>query len=164
MGDPSVVVIDVGSYETKAGWANPEKDPPVVTPTAVRVRDAGGDEGRPSVSGETHRPVQRRVVRNWDEVEALWNYVLYDQLAWVAGEEGSVLVAEPLFNSRVSRATCGNRPDVIQWPERAHGTTFFSPSGSKEGGAISSCFPPPSFFPLRRRASKRRRSCLRRSM
>ena len=93
MGDP--LVLDCGSYETKAGFANPEREPVLVTPTAVRVRSPNSPEA------PIHHPVQRRVVRSWEEVEAIWHYILYEEMAWVAGEEGSVLLAEPLFHSRV---------------------------------------------------------------
>ena len=42
----------------------------------------------------------RRVV-DWDQLEAIYHDILYRQMRWVEGDEGAVLVTEPLFTSKV---------------------------------------------------------------
>jgi len=44
-------------------------------------------------------PVENGVIRDWDQVEALWHYILYEQLGWEKGNEGSVLISEKVLAS-----------------------------------------------------------------
>lgn len=92
-------VIDVGSCVIRAGSANPEEPPPVVTPACARdgasSRGAGGGLG-PSVAA-----LRRGSVASIDALEAVLEYALYDQLGWEYGDEGNVLLAEPLMTSKV---------------------------------------------------------------
>ena len=85
-------VIDVGSCVIRAGSANPEEPPPVVTPACARdgasSRGAGGGLG-PSVAA-----LRRGSVASIDALEAVLEYALYDQLGWEYGDEGNVLLAE----------------------------------------------------------------------
>jgi hypothetical protein len=96
-----------------------------VTPAAARL--AGGGDAAPLV-----RPIRRGVVQDWDALESIYHHIFYEQvrrthvsclrrverapercavslphpqLGWVMGEEGSVLVAEPLLTSK-ARARC----------------------------------------------------------
>ena len=87
-----VAVLDHGSDTIKAGHVHSnisaEADlPPLVTPTSVRVPDAGsratnGSTGN-GTSGESEdvggfkecRPIQRGNIVNWDQMEALWHYI-----------------------------------------------------------------------------------------
>eukprot|EP00240_Pyramimonas_obovata_P006831 CAMPEP_0118955042 /NCGR_PEP_ID=MMETSP1169-20130426/59358_1 /TAXON_ID=36882 /ORGANISM="Pyramimonas obovata, Strain CCMP722" /LENGTH=175 /DNA_ID=CAMNT_0006902809 /DNA_START=230 /DNA_END=753 /DNA_ORIENTATION=- len=102
MGD-AAVVIDYGSDTCKAGFAYPEQDPYVVTPTTVRIA-SGNSAG--AVNGEAEQfesPVQRGVVQNWDQLESLFHYLLYEKLGWEFDSEGSVLMCEPLFTPKEHR-------------------------------------------------------------
>jgi len=45
------------------------------------------------------RPVQNGVITDWDQMEALWHYILYEQLGWEKGNEGSVLITEKVLAS-----------------------------------------------------------------
>jgi actin-related protein len=79
-------------------------------------------------------PFQRGVVTNWDALECLYHHIFYEQaraasgcvsasqtlrrpaapqLGWKEGGEGGVLVAEPLFTTRVrkTRKRAGNASD-----------------------------------------------------
>jgi actin-related protein 7 len=93
IGD-NVVVIDHDDDFLRAGYCIPERDPQVVLPTAVR---------KPGAGSEILRPIARRRVRDWDQLEALYAHAFYRQLGWVEGDEGAVLVSEPLFTSRADR-------------------------------------------------------------
>ena len=46
--------------------------------------------------------LRRGSVASFDALEAVLEYVLYDQLGWEYGDEGNVLLAEPLMTSKVS--------------------------------------------------------------
>jgi hypothetical protein len=101
-----------------------------VTPSAVRL--ASGD-AVPS-DGEVLRPIRRGVVHDWDALESVYHHIFYEQarrgppaaharagarlthehspcaqLGWVMGEEGSVLVAEPLLTSKARETRCASR-------------------------------------------------------
>ena len=50
------------------------------------------------------RPIQRGEIVNWDVLESILHYALYDQLpSWVQGAEGSLLMIEPALTSRSDR-------------------------------------------------------------
>ena len=93
IGD-NVVVVDYDDDFFKAGYCIPERDPQVVLPTAVR---------RVGDGSETFRPIASRQVQDWDQLESLYAHAFYRQLGWVEGDEGAVLVSEPLFTSRADR-------------------------------------------------------------
>lgn len=93
IGD-NVVVVDYDDDFFKAGYCIPERDPQVVLPTAVR---------RPGEGAEIFRPIASRQVQDWDQLESLYAHAFYRQLGWVEGDEGAVLVSEPLFTSRADR-------------------------------------------------------------
>eukprot|EP00877_Chromochloris_zofingiensis_P003743 jgi/Chrzof1/1336/Cz10g03130.t1 len=106
----NTIVIDYGTETLKAGYANnvPSDDEPrIVTPTCVEVY-----QGRPangigsevaSTSGQIHCPVQAGHIVNFDELESLVYYAVYELLGWRFGEEGSMVIAEPLFTSKAER-------------------------------------------------------------
>ena len=90
------VVVDCGARTVKAGTAREapaSHEPCLEVPAAVRLAGGGGPA----------HPLAGGVVRDWDRLEAIWHYVFYDQLGWVQGEEGAVMVAESPFSSRASR-------------------------------------------------------------
>lgn len=47
-------------------------------------------------------PIVRGVVRDWDAMEDLLNYVLYTGLDWEEGNEGQILFTDPLCTPKVS--------------------------------------------------------------
>eukprot|EP00898_Chlorokybus_atmophyticus_P006776 jgi/Chlat1/709/Chrsp104S01204 len=93
--DPAV--LDSGSGVCKAGFASPE-GPPAVAATAAVRRAEGAEEDAAWVW-----PVQRGQVVAWGEAEALWRWALYEQLGWVEGEEGPLLLTEPALTSKYAR-------------------------------------------------------------
>ncbi len=116
----NTVALDLGSDTLKAGYAAnlPSNDEPrVVTPCCVEVRGSnaalpnGGTAGASSSDLEgaeaaaqlRRHPVRQGQIEDFDGVEALLHYVLYELLGWPRGDEGSVIVSEPLFTSRASR-------------------------------------------------------------
>ncbi|QDZ18294.1 actin-related protein [Chloropicon primus] len=123
MGDRTAI-LDHGSWSIKAGHAHSplsvESDLPLlVTPTRVRVYDvstkgkadavmeeaegggmAGGEEAEEG-KGEYAElgPIQDGVICDWDSMEVLWHYILYEQLGWEKGEEETVLISERVLSS-----------------------------------------------------------------
>ena len=70
--------------------------PPQVTPAAVTSSSAPA--GQPPI-----RPIQSGHIVDWEALESLLAYCLYDQLGWIEGAEGPALVVEPALSSRDDR-------------------------------------------------------------
>eukprot|EP01094_Clydonella_sp_ATCC50884_P026034 TRINITY_DN7015_c1_g1_i1.p1 TRINITY_DN7015_c1_g1~~TRINITY_DN7015_c1_g1_i1.p1 ORF type:complete len:431 (-),score=133.01 TRINITY_DN7015_c1_g1_i1:1535-2827(-) len=125
----SSVIIDVGSYSVKAGFAG-EDTPRVLVPTCVgtsmksRARDDAMDVSSfggaiatsrvidiglaslcyPLDGREIASPLQDGLVSDWEAVEALWGHVLHKQLQ-VSPKETPVMLVEPAHNTKKIRAT-----------------------------------------------------------
>ena len=91
IGDNVVVIANDDDFLT-AGYCIPERLPQVLLPTAVRT--PGGD---------ISRPIQGRQVIDWDQLETLYAHAFYKQLGWIVGDEGAVLMCEPMMTSRADR-------------------------------------------------------------
>ncbi|GLC34803.1 hypothetical protein PLESTB_001166200 [Pleodorina starrii] len=105
----SVAVLDYGSRWLKAGWAYnfpTEEEPRIMTPSAVHIDpDGAGDAAGSGSSSELHRPIRGGKITNWDEFESLAYYVLYELLGWELGNEGNIMLCEPLLTGRPDRET-----------------------------------------------------------
>jgi actin-related protein 7 len=69
----------------------------------IRVVEDGtsGDNNESVFEDVTVDPVVRGHIRNWDAMEDLLHYVLYDGLDWEEGNEGQILFTEPLCTPKV---------------------------------------------------------------
>ena len=64
------------------------------------------DNGPAEVSQYEKEVIGRRgKVEDLDGLEVIWNYLLYEMLGWIKGEEGNVLLSEQLGMSRVCQLT-----------------------------------------------------------
>ncbi|XP_049388726.1 actin-104-like [Solanum stenotomum] len=111
--DIQTLVIDCGSRMTKAGFAG-DDSPRAVFPsivgrphhTGVMVRQKAAYAGDQALSKRgvltLKHPIERGVVRNWDDMEELWHYTFYHELR-VAPEEHSILLTEAPFNPKANR-------------------------------------------------------------
>ncbi|KAI9202100.1 actin family [Polychytrium aggregatum] len=127
----SALVLDVGSSSTRVGFAG-EDTPKAVFPTVVGsiageagAADAqgdtimGGGDRAPATKkskrflGETEvycwrenmdirKPVSQGLVQNWDEYEAVWDYV-YSRRMRINPAEHPLLLSEPAWNPREDR-------------------------------------------------------------
>ena len=84
------------------------EEPRVVTPAAVEVlgpsQVQGGQQAAAArVPPGVRRPVRGGCVVDWDGLEALVHHALYDLLGWAVGDEGAVVLAEPLLTPRRDR-------------------------------------------------------------
>ncbi|CAI5965983.1 unnamed protein product [Closterium sp. NIES-64] len=102
--------MDCGSGTFKAGYANPDADPPVIIPN--RFVEAPGE--RPASNGASINEsgaaagrvvggVERGRVVDWGVMEDAWRYMLYEQMGWEEGGEGAVLLCEPILTPRADR-------------------------------------------------------------
>ncbi|KAG2446435.1 hypothetical protein HYH02_008427 [Chlamydomonas schloesseri] len=104
MGE-NVAVLDYGSRWIKAGWAYnfpTEDEPRIMTPTAVMIDPEQPDSG---AAPELVRPVKGGKIINWEAFESLAYYALYELLGWELGNEGNIMICEPLLTSRPDRET-----------------------------------------------------------
>lgn len=70
-------VLDNGTARTKASLAFVgDEEPRAVAPTAVRRK------GRSAACGmdALQHPMERKSVRNWDQMEAIWHHLFYDEV------------------------------------------------------------------------------------
>lgn len=57
--------------------------------------------GNDGVIGDIIHPIERGIIKDWDAMEDLWRYTFYTGLGWEPGNEGQLLVAEPLLTPKV---------------------------------------------------------------
>ncbi|KAJ5067390.1 actin [Anaeramoeba ignava] len=109
------LVIDNGSGMIKAGFAGDDA-PRAVFPTIVgRLRHEeimiGMDQNKSYVGDEAeykrgfstiNYPIEHGIVRNWEEMEKIWNHTFYNELK-VAPEEHPVLLTESILNPKRNR-------------------------------------------------------------
>jgi actin len=115
MGRTQAIVIDNGSSWTKAGFAGDDV-PRSVFPTVISPPDHSGEmpgmarkkayvgvNAQSKCSPSTLRyPIESGVVTNWDYMETLWHYTLYDELR-VTPEEHPMLLSEVPLNPAANR-------------------------------------------------------------
>ncbi|KAK9842049.1 hypothetical protein WJX81_005988 [Elliptochloris bilobata] len=107
----NVVVLDYGSQTFKAGLATNfpnAEEPRVVTPSAVELGSSGRGaldsvNDHAASASASQDVVDRGVVTHWEGFESMCYDILYRQLGWEQGDEGSLLVAEPLFTSKADQ-------------------------------------------------------------
>ncbi|GHP04013.1 proteinral RNA polymerase II transcription factor [Pycnococcus provasolii] len=106
-----VVVLDSGTDTVKAGFAGgglDEKEPVLTTPSRAHVYPPGtapaaGTAPGPQSGGVLACPLSRGAVDRWDVLEAIWHYCVFEQLGWIEGEEGGLMITCPLAWSRRDR-------------------------------------------------------------
>eukprot|EP00775_Hariotina_reticulata_P009584 gene9584-9747_t len=98
------VVVDLGSESIKAGYAvhvPSEQEPRIVTPSLVTIKSRSTTTGQ--IVSRTERVTDKGYILNFDCLESMLHYLLYEQLGWIKGEEGSILFVEPLFTGKSER-------------------------------------------------------------
>ncbi|OGM48820.1 hypothetical protein ABOM_003037 [Aspergillus bombycis] len=98
-GDVQGLVIDAGSFRTRAGFAGDDA-PRSVFRTVIGSRSVGDEaiqNNEPLVN-----PLQNSSVTNWDALEKLYRHAFYHELK-VATEEHPILLAESPFTSDADR-------------------------------------------------------------
>ena len=118
--DVAALVVDNGSYFCKAGFSGDEA-PRAVFPCLIgrpyheasmvgmyaKTRFVGDEaQAKRGVLTLTH-PIQRGIVVNWEDMEAVWHHTFYNEMC-VAPEEHPILLTEPPLNPKA------NREEMIQ--------------------------------------------------
>ncbi|KAL6072930.1 ATP binding [Balamuthia mandrillaris] len=114
--DSRPIVIDVGSYQSKAGFAG-EDDPHAIFPSVVgRHRQSSrvlvgmgkrehyvGDEALSKVGFlQLTLPIQRGFVTDWTDMENIWHHTMWNELR-CPPEEQPALLAETILSPTTQR-------------------------------------------------------------
>lgn len=59
--------------------------------------------GKGPRGGDVRQAMRENRVVDWEAMEAAWERALYEHLGWQEGEEGVVLLSEPIFTARADR-------------------------------------------------------------
>ncbi|GBG62074.1 hypothetical protein CBR_g28550 [Chara braunii] len=72
--------------------------------TADVAAVAGGAVGLSSLGSSVIYPIERGIIKNWEAMEDLWHHIFYsNKQFWEVGQEGQLLIAEPLFTPKAAR-------------------------------------------------------------
>ena len=101
----AAIVIDNGSGTCKAGFAG--KEVTTVFPTIIGKHKNETFIGLRRVQGcvanETFNyPIEQGIIKNWDEIEAIWQHIFDKKLA-IDTKEHAVLVTEAVWNLRKNK-------------------------------------------------------------
>jgi actin-related protein len=112
------IVIDNGTGYIKAGFAGDDKPSSVFSTTVGRPKNvfnyldlpagidknffAGKEAHNRRAVLKLRRPIEYSFVTNWDDMEAIWHHVFYNELL-VAPEEHPVLLTEAPLTPRANR-------------------------------------------------------------
>jgi len=110
-----IIVLDIGSGMSKFGFAGDGEPREPIRSIVGRPKMAGlmgnvlkkdvfiGDEAQAKRGILRIRyPVEHGVITNWDDIEKLWDHILFDQLN-VNTSEHPILMSETILNPRVNR-------------------------------------------------------------
>jgi actin-related protein len=113
--DTNVVVIDNGTGLIKAGLGGDDAPrsifPTVVGKPKVPSILVGLDQKDVYIGEEVREkkgvvkleyPIERAIIKDWENMERIWNYTMYQELHTIPEEQG-ILLTEPLLNPREHR-------------------------------------------------------------
>lgn len=99
MAETCTIVVDVGSSSVKAGYAGDDV-PCAIFPAvmqrcgpAVEYFEATGDVVGGEPNGSANHPICRGEVKDWDQMEKLWQRVM-DKIGLTSPDSASVLIVE----------------------------------------------------------------------
>ena len=112
--EPQALIIDNGSYMTKAGFGGDEA-PRTVFPTIVgrkqfyvksmpNEKDAYVGDEASAKSGvlKINNPIEHGIITNWEDIEKLWHHTFYNELR-VDPAEHAVILTEVANNPKINR-------------------------------------------------------------
>lgn len=103
------IVIDNGTKSCKIGYSG-EDNPRTILPSAVGVskqaQTSGERVGEEPLKRrdlfEVKFPIQRGIIKDWENMEKIWHYAFYNELR-APPEEHPVLLTEPPLNPKANR-------------------------------------------------------------
>ena len=111
------IIIDNGSYYIKAGFSGDEGPKTIFRNIIGRMKykknnfNFGGDEKEIFIDEEAiakrgmldiKSPMNRIMVKNWDNMEKIWEYIFKDKLK-VDPSEHNLLISQPLNNLKINK-------------------------------------------------------------
>ena len=113
--DQKAIVCDNGSGVVKAGFSG-DDNPRAIFPSIIgRPKNPGviiGIEAKDEYIGEEaqakrgvlkiHYPIEHGIVKNWDQMEKIWNHTFYIELR-ISPDEHPVLLTEAPLNPKINR-------------------------------------------------------------
>ncbi|KAK8893376.1 hypothetical protein M9Y10_021793 [Tritrichomonas musculus] len=109
------IIIDNGSYMTKAGFAGHEA-PRAIFPSIIgrpkHVASIAGKQNKDSYVGDEaeaksgilnlKNPIERGIITNWEDIETIWHHTFYEELR-VNPAEYTIILTEVPFNPKNNR-------------------------------------------------------------
>ena len=107
--ETSAIVIDNGTRSIKVGFSG-DDNPRAVLPSAVGIskqsKSAGEQVGEEPLKRrdlyDIKFPIERGIIKDWDNMEKIWHCALYNELR-IPPDEHPVLLTEPPLNPRANR-------------------------------------------------------------
>ncbi|XP_010545133.1 PREDICTED: actin-related protein 7-like [Tarenaya hassleriana] len=97
------LVVDAGSKLLKAGAAIPDQAPAMIIPSQMKRMLDGSSADNPVFEDVTVNPIERGFIKDWDAMEDLLRFVVYTGIGWEEGNEGHILVTDPLSTPKAIR-------------------------------------------------------------
>ena len=97
----STIILDNGTSCIKAGFAG--EQPQIVIPTIVGNSKfgnsflIGNDAFNKRDELQLNNPMERGIIKNWDEIEKIWNHIFTDELK-IIPKSNNILLTEPIYN------------------------------------------------------------------
>eukprot|EP01083_Nonionella_stella_P218331 783031_1 len=109
------IIMDCGSFMMKAGFSGNDEPTTIFEPIVGRLRPRNfrmiphepdilisEDAIKNKTQYNLTNPMEMGYISNWDDLERIWHYTLYNKLN-IEPEQHSILLTEPALNPQLNR-------------------------------------------------------------